>query len=189
MEKELEGLVELIKKKKPYALEKVMDLYINSVYGIAKSILIEAASEEDIEECVQDVFIDAWNNIDRFDAERGSFKTWLLILCKYKALNLKKALTRKNNVIDLEEIQLKDKEDIEEGYLFKEKKQEILKAISAFNDVDRELFLRRYFLDQSIDYICTCMKLSRQAADNRLWRGRKKLRELLNYKEGKSINE
>jgi RNA polymerase sigma-70 factor (ECF subfamily) len=170
-------------------IERLMDLYMSSVYGVAKSILINAGSEQDIEECVQDVFIDAWKNIDKFDESRGSMKTWLLILCKYKSLNLKKALLKKNNTIDFEEIQISSKEVIEENLFFEERKYEIIEAIQSFNPTDKEVFLRRYFMTQSIEYICNSMELSRQAVDNRLWRGKKRLREILGLTEGRSINE
>ncbi len=170
-------------------IERFMDLYMGSVYGVAKSILMNIGSEQDIEECVQDVFIEAWNNIDRFDESRGSMKTWLLILCKYRALNVKKSLMRKRKVVDFEEVQLSSKGDIEENLLFKERKDEIIQAVNSFNSIDKEVFLRRYFLEQSIEYICSHMELSRQAVDNRLWRGRKRLREILSFEEGRSINE
>jgi RNA polymerase sigma-70 factor, ECF subfamily len=170
-------------------VEKLMDLYMGSVYAVAKAILINIGTEQDIEECVQDVFIEAWNNIDRFDESRGSMKTWLLILCKYRALNIKKTLMKKNKIIDFEELQISSKEDIEENVLFKERKDEIIDAIKSFSPIDRELFLRRYFMEQSIESICSHMNLSRQAVDNRLWRGRKKLKQILNFQEGGSVNE
>lgn len=97
-----------------------MNLYIDSIYNVDKSILINIALEEDIEECVQDVFLDAWNNIEKFNPERGAFKTWLLILCKYKALNMRKSLINKTKIIELEEHLISSKENLEESYLIKE---------------------------------------------------------------------
>lgn len=170
-------------------IEILMNLYMSSVYGVAKSILIDTGSEQDIEDCVQDVFVEAWNNIDKYDKSRGSMKTWLLILCKYKALNIKKALIKKNRVVDFEELQIPSKENIEENLLFTERKDEIIEAIKSFNSIDKEVFLRRYFMSQSIEYICSNMNLSRQAVDNRLWRGKKRLWEILSLMEGRSINE
>lgn len=170
-------------------IERLMDLYMGSVYGVAKSILITTGSEQDIEECVQDVFVEAWNNIDKFDEGRGSMKTWLLILCKYKALNIKKSLIKKNKVVYFEELQIPSKENIEENLLYTERKDEIIEAIKSFNPVDKEVFLRRYFMSEPIEFICSNMKLSRQAVDNRLWRGKKRLRQILGLIEGRSINE
>jgi RNA polymerase sigma-70 factor, ECF subfamily len=189
MEVDIEKLIKLIKKRKQEALKKVMDLYMNSVYGLARAILSDLCSKEDIEECVQDVFISAWNEIDKYDENRGSFKTWLLILCKYKALAIRKEHVRRSKIINLEEIQCAAKENPEEDLLAKESREEVLKEINAFNPVDREIFLRRYLLNQDIDEICTILELSRQAVDNRLWRGRKRLKEILYSSERGAVHE
>ncbi len=189
MELEEEQLINLVKKRKPKALEKVMDLYMNSVCGLAKGILLSVGSEEDVEECVQDVFLDAWNNIEKFNPQRGRFKTWLLILCKSRALNKRKALINKGKIIQLDEKLTSSKENLEENYLAREGKENVIEEIKSFNDIDREVFIRRYILEQSIEEICSAMYLSRQAVDNRLWRGRKQLRESLASNERRSKNE
>lgn len=189
MESEIDKLIILIKKRKPYALEKVMDLYMDSVYNVAKSILYNIASDEDIEECVQDIFLESWNTIEKFNPERGTFKTWILMLCKYKALNLRKSLNKHDKIIELDETLVSSNENLENNYLAKESTEEIISAINKFHSIDREIFVRRYILEQSIEDICTLMNLSRQAVDNRLWRGRKYLKELLNAIEGSSLYE
>ncbi len=185
-------LVEQLKKKDPKALEQAMDLYMDSVYRLAAGILRNTGSTMDIEECVQDVFIDAWNLIDQYDPERGSFRTWLLILCKYKALNRRRSLADKARVVELKDFTEDSKpagsDDIEYLYLVKEQKAELLEVILSFGDVDRAIFLRRYLLDESIDDICRTMGLSRQAVDNRLWRGRRAIRELLGKARRRDIN-
>lgn len=183
----VDGLIRLIKKKKPKALEKVMDLYIGSVYGVARSILYNTASEADIEECVQDVFVDAWNNIGKYNPERGSLKTWILILCKYKALTLRKLLMNTGKVINIEDVQLSVKENVEDNYIAKESTEEIITVINSFGDTDKEVFISRYILGQSVDEVCSRMNLTRQAVDNRLWRGRKRIRDLFNPSEGRII--
>lgn len=135
----VDGLIRLMKKKKPQALEKVMDLYLGSVYGVARSILYKTASEADIEECVQDVFVDAWNNIEKYNSERGSLKTWLLILCKYKALTLRKLLMNVGKVINIENVQLPVIENLEDNYIAKENNEEIITVINSFGDTDKEV--------------------------------------------------
>jgi RNA polymerase sigma-70 factor (ECF subfamily) len=186
---EIEKLIKLIKKRNPKALETVMELYLSSAYGVAKSILGDICSKEDIEECIQDVFVDVWNKIDDFNENRGSFKTWVLIICKYKALNLRKALTKQDVPLDLDEVQCPSTENLEDSILSKESTQEVLNIINSFADTDRAIFIRRYFLHQGIDYICESMNLSRQSVDNRLWRGRKKLKKSLDLVEGGTIND
>ncbi len=179
MEPELELIIKQIKKRKPEALKKVIDLYISNVYHVAKSILFSIASEEDIEECVQDTFLDAWNNINKYDEHRGSFKTWLLILCKFKALNKKKMLLSKPEFIELKEELSSADVNPEEDYIIKEGTTEIIAAIHTLGPIDKEIFIRRYLFHQEISEICAIMKLSRQAIDNRLWRGRNQLKKIL----------
>lgn len=189
MELQIENLIKSIKKRDSKALERLMDLYMGSVYSVAKNILAEIASPEDIEECTNEVFIDVWNNIDKYDQSRGSFKTWILILCKYKALNIKKAAIIKNRVTVLEEVEMDSNESIEDNYISKERKEEILQVIKSLNKIDKEIFLRRYFWEQKVDEICIYMNMSRQAVDNRLWRGRKKIKEIMSLNERRGINE
>jgi RNA polymerase sigma-70 factor, ECF subfamily len=188
MQFEEEIFIKQIKKRNEEALKQVMDMFMNSVYGIAKSILIGIATEEDIEECVQDVFVDVWKDIHKYDNKRGSLKTWILILCKYKALNIRKKSVKEIKPIDLEEMQLATSDKLEEEYMTLETKKEMLDAINCLNNIDRDIFLRRYLLDQDIDAICSIMELTRQAVDNRLWRGRKRLRDIIGSMEGRDIN-
>jgi RNA polymerase sigma-70 factor (ECF subfamily) len=189
MEPDTDQLIYQIAKHKPEALEKVMDLYFSNVYYVAKSILYHVAAEEDIEECVQDSFLDAWNNINKYNPERGTFKTWLLILCKYRALNLRKTLLSKPEVIEFEEFQSIINENPESEYLWKEGSQEIISAINTLGPIDREIFIRRFILEQSINEISKIMKLSRKAIDNRLWRGRIQLKDTLSSLGGEKIDE
>jgi RNA polymerase sigma-70 factor, ECF subfamily len=190
LEHKVEQLVLLVKKRKHKAIEELMDLYIKSVYNVAKNILTNVGSEEDIEECVQDVFLDAWNNIENYDSGRGTFKTWLLIICKYKALNMRKSLANKGKIVELKEKIISLKETPEESFLSNEKVSEVIAAIKSFNNIDREVFLRRYILEQSVNDIIATMNLSRHAVDNRLWRGRKKLKKIIDINEkGRNIIE
>ncbi len=184
MEPEIVLMINEIKKRKSDALAKVMDLYMNSVYHLAKSILYVIASEEDIEECVQDTFLAVWEEIDKYNPDRGTFKTWILVLCKYKALTRKQLLQKNLVQTELDESQLSSEQSPEDAFLIREGTSQILNAMNNLNEVDREIFIRRYLLEQSFNEIKDIMKLSRQAIDNRLWRGRKYLKDVLKSKEG-----
>ncbi len=105
MDPDITQLIHQISKRKPEALAKIMDIYINNVYSLAKSILCHISTEEDIEECVQDTFLDAWIYIDRYNPDRGTFKTWLLILCKYRALNIRRARLNRPQEVELDDQQ------------------------------------------------------------------------------------
>lgn len=193
MEPDIGALIGQLKKKKEFALEQAMDIYIDPVYSLASTILRGYGQTVDIEECVQDVFIDAWNKISEYDPGRGKLKTWLLILCKYKALSYKRRLCRQNRVFKIEDLKRESQQieasNVEASFLAKEERQKIIEAIRSLPDLDRQIFLRVYILDESIEEVSKSLGLSRQAVDNRLWRGRKALRKYFKNTEGRDIIE
>ncbi len=193
MEPDIGALIGQLKKKKEFALEQAMDIYIDPVYSLASTILRGYGQTVDIEECVQDVFIDAWNKISEYDPGRGKLKTWLLILCKYKALSYKRRLSRQNRVFKIEDLKRESQQieasNVEASFLAKEERQKIIEAIRSLPDLDRQIFLRVYILDESIEEVSKSLGLSRQAVDNRLWRGRKALRKYFKNTEGRDIIE
>ncbi|MFY9506976.1 MAG: sigma-70 family RNA polymerase sigma factor [Caldicoprobacterales bacterium] len=193
MEPDIGALIGQLKKKKEFALEQAMDIYMDPVYSLASTILRGYGQTVDIEECVQDVFIDAWNKISEYDPGRGKLKTWLLILCKYKALSYKRRLSRQNRVFKIEDLKRESQQieasNVEASFLAKEERQKIIEAIRSLPDLDRQIFLRIYILDESIEEVSKSLGLSRQAVDNRLWRGRKALRKYFKNTEGRDIIE
>ncbi len=57
------------------ALAELYRRHAGAVFGLAKRLLNEAAKAEEI---VQEVFLRLWNEPDRFDADRGSLRSFLL---------------------------------------------------------------------------------------------------------------
>jgi RNA polymerase sigma-70 factor (ECF subfamily) len=57
-----------------------------------------------------------------------------------------------------------------------EERDQLMRALATLPPIDKELVYRRYFLYESVEQIAADLGLSRQAADNRLWRTRKALR-------------
>jgi RNA polymerase sigma-70 factor (ECF subfamily) len=173
-------LVSEIKKRNTNAFEFLVQEYTKPVYYLVFNILNTGGTKEDIEECVSDVFLEAWQKIGGFDNKRGSFKTWLLILAKHKALDYKRR-AEKYAPEPFEDDASIATIDVEKQAADRETQQIIIKTIHTFNDVDRQLFIRRYFLGEDISTLMSSMGLSRSAVDNRLMRGRNKIKEALSY--------
>lgn len=179
-------IVKMLLDKNALGLELVIDKYSSMVYALIHRIMGKEARREDIEECTSDVFVDVWNSIEEFDEMRGTFKTWVLIKAKFKALDYRRKINRRYMVetecdeVDIEAQRIhRDKNEVEEQLLRKEDYKRVLGALKELNETDREIFKRRYFLYEDIESIAEKYNLSRSAVDNRLWRGRKILREFL----------
>ncbi len=157
--------------------EYIIETYSKQVYYLAYNILHISCTKEDMEECAADVFAEAWLNINKFDPERASFKTWLFILTKYKALKYKRKIS-KEKTVNIDDLPIIDNENIEKKIIARQDQEKVIDVINQFNDVDKELFLRRYFYNEKICDLMKSFNLTRSAIDNRLLRGRKLIKEV-----------
>jgi RNA polymerase sigma-70 factor (ECF subfamily) len=85
---------------------------------------------------------------------------------------------------------LESKEQVESLIISKENKNEVIKLIKELNEIDREIFIRRYLVQEDIVDIANSLGMNRSAVDNRLSRGRKVLKKKLIFlRNGGCINE
>lgn len=85
------------------ALAVLFERHSSLVFRIARAILRD---DGEAEETVQQVFLDVFRAITQFNAERGSFKTWLLQFTYHRTLNRREHLqaNRSYNSADLDEL-------------------------------------------------------------------------------------
>lgn len=173
-------LISEIRKRNRNAFEILVKRYSKPIYYLAYNILNVCGTKEDMEECVSDVFLEIWQKIDQFDTRKGSFRTWILILAKYKALAYKRRLSALA-VDNIEDYQLEDSYDVEQQVIERETQEKLVETINTFSALDKELFVRRYYFGESIHNLMRSLELSRSAVDNRLFRSRKTIKEVLSH--------
>ena len=61
--------------------------YAAGLYRLAYSILLDAQDAEDV---LQEAFIYAFRNLDRYDPERGEFRTWLYTITVSRCRNMRR---------------------------------------------------------------------------------------------------
>lgn len=66
------------------ALDALYRAHAPAVLALARRMLRSEAEAEDL---LHDVFVEAWRNASRFDATRGSARTWLMVRCRARALD------------------------------------------------------------------------------------------------------
>ena len=67
-----------------HALDELYERYKTMAYSIAYRITNDATLAEDV---VQDAFLGAWRNAERYVAGKGSVKTWLLSIVHHRAID------------------------------------------------------------------------------------------------------
>jgi len=173
-------LISEIRKRNRNAFEILIRQYTRPIYYLTYNILNACGTKEDIEECVSDVFLEIWQKINQFDIRKGSFRTWILMLVKYKALAYKRKLSAPT-VDNIEDYQLEDAHGVEQQIIERETQEKLVETINTFNALDKELFIRRYYFGESIHNLMHSLGLSRSAVDNRLLRSRKTIKEVLSH--------
>jgi len=163
-------------------LEYVMDKYTNLLYTIVKKICVDAR-KEDIEEAVSDVFISVWKEIKTYDLNRASFKSWICMKAKFKALDLRRKISRK-----IKEVEFSDDisvGNVEDKVLQREEKEKLIEVIEKEPRINKDMFYQRYFYYRSIQDIAREYKMTQAAVSNRLYRMNNKIKnELSSYFEG-----
>jgi len=173
-----------LKKKNPKSMEFIVDMYGNLIYKIVYSVLYRDYGIGSVEECTNDVFMKIWENIECFDDTKGTFKTWIMAISKFKAIDYRRKLMKYSECTDIDDLNLSSSEDIEKDFILKERRDEILSIIDRMKEPDKYIFLKRYFFNEDITTIAGSLSLTKAAIENRLSRGRKVLREkLINFKE------
>jgi RNA polymerase sigma-70 factor (ECF subfamily) len=66
------------------ALGRLYDRYGSLAYSVALRVLGDPGKAEDV---VQDCFLKLWNSASRFDASRGSLRTWLITAVRNRSID------------------------------------------------------------------------------------------------------
>jgi RNA polymerase sigma-70 factor (ECF subfamily) len=147
-----DNLAAEMKNRNPLAFDYLFETYKRPVYSLTYRILNGICSPEDIEECVSDVFVEAWDTVDDYNAEKAEFRTWLFLLAKYKSLDYKRAQSKRRAEIPIDENTADDR-SVEDDCLANAGAEHVLRIIDAFGEPDRTIFHLRYFFYESIDRI------------------------------------
>lgn len=198
-----------LQSRDPEALETLISRYSREIFYFTRVVLDGIGVAQDAEECVYDLFMAVWQEIDSFDAERGTLRTWLTMRAKYIALDKRRQLCRRQmyNLQSADEnrqwatgdngggrktfgkgvydndsrITLPPHSEASMESLLEqsERREELRLALATLPELERYLIIQRYFKFASTEEIAAKTGLTRHAVDTRLWRARKSLRETL----------
>lgn len=173
-----------LKKQKEDALEYIIDAYMPLVKAISTKILLNS-KRSNIDECINDVFLTVWQNAHQFSGDTEDFKKWIAMITKYKAIDFyrqaEKQLAREQSDAPLDSKPSALQTD--SSVIQREEKNELLFAISQLEEIDRDIFMMKYYMELTNSEIADTLGLSKAAVDNRLYRGKKRLAANITLKE------
>ena len=148
------------------------------MWSVAGSVLRNVASDQDIEECVADVFVYLWRHPEKYDAGRGTLKAWLCVVARSRAVDRYRELSR-NRAVPLDDAVFIEQAGICDGIVAEESKRMLLAAVRALEQPEREILIRRYYYDQKPREIAVALDMPAKQVENQLYRTKRKLRAML----------
>jgi RNA polymerase sigma-70 factor (ECF subfamily) len=180
------ALVHAAKRGDVSAFEQLVKRYDRNVFRIAQHI---TQNREDAEDVVQDAFLKAYENLDRFQ-ENSKFYTWLVRIAVNESL-MKLRRRRSDRTVSLDE-DIETEEDTmprevadwspnpEQLYKQGELKDILRRTIQGLPASFRTVFVLRDVEGLSTEETAEALDLSIPAVKSRLLRARLQLRERLN---------
>ncbi len=166
-----------LKKRDDDAFDYLITAYSKLLWAVGARSGVH--NNMDLEEIISDVFLRFWQHPEKFNPEKGSLKTYLCIMTKSMTRN-KWQKVQKFKQEPLTEINEDAQQLISDELDEKEAWQELYNLILTFDEPTRQLLFWRIFCDLSPLEIAERTKLTSKESDNYLYRGRKKLRHLVN---------
>lgn len=178
-----EKLLTEIKARNEQTICWVIEKYSKLLWTVVDSVLKNVGTQQDVEECVADVFISLWQRPGQFDPSRGRLKSWLCIVARSKALDRYRQLIRRDTV-SVDDVMLIGRMGVQEYVIQEETKRELAAAIGELSPIEREILIRRYYYEQKPRDISVAMDMPVKQIDNHLYRSKQKLRTAVSKKGG-----
>lgn len=150
-------------------------------YGeiVYKYVFCLTGNEDTTEEIVQETFLVAVKDINKFRGE-CKISTWLCQISKYIWYKkLKKEKIKKEIPLDILQNTLSIEESIEENFWNKEKKIELFKKLQNFDEDTKNVMYLRIFGNFEYNEIAEIMNKTSNWARVVFFRGKQKLKEEL----------
>lgn len=180
-----QSIVDLYWKRSENAIAETDKKYGRYCFSIAYNVL---ANNEDAEESVNDTYMKTWNNLPpQRPAVLITFLGRITRNISISRWRARKAAKRGGGeiILALDELDecIANGQNVEEKYIQEETAGVFRRFLDTLPDTERDVFLRRYFLLDSVASIAEDFDFSQSKVKSMLYRTRLKLRSRLEMEE------
>jgi RNA polymerase sigma-70 factor (ECF subfamily) len=172
-----EELMPLVGRKDPEAFEVLYDRHGGAAYSLAYRIVGDRAAAEEV---TQEAFISVWRSGARFDATRGSVRSWLLSVVRNRAIDFLRSKAGKAPKLDFDDESALEQrpaaERTEEEALRRETATEVRGAIGNLPGEQAKVIELAYFGGFSHSEIARILSLPMGTVKGRMRLGLEKIR-------------
>jgi RNA polymerase sigma factor (sigma-70 family) len=171
-----EAIVALVARADQSALSELYDRFGRVAYGVAVRILRDEKLAED---AVQEGFLAAWRNADRFMPERAKASTWLLTLVHRRAVDLVRRENRRRAESLPDDADYAASDSAEDDAWLRFERERVQDALRKLPDQQREALELAYYGGFTQSELAERLGQPVGTIKSRMFTGLARLRELL----------
>ena len=159
------------------AFAALYDALGGSVFGMARRVIRDPARAEEV---TQEVFLQVWQTAARFDADRGSAKSWVLTLAHRRAVDAVRhdqAATNRENAYDWSPGV--DHDSVSETVTIRLEHEQVKRCLDGLTDLQRESITLAYYQGFTYAEVATMLDANPATVKTRMRDGLVRLRDCL----------
>jgi len=164
----------------PAGFARAYDEHAGPAFAAAQRVLGDHAAAEDV---VQDVFLTLWRDPSKFDATRGSLRTYVAMMSRSRALDRVRTRSAREAAVERLKVQeagaRRSSEGVDDAVLRRDGTRRALRAVGALPGVQREAVAMSFAGGLSAREIAGATRVPLGTAKSRLRLGLIKAREQL----------
>lgn len=175
-----EELIFLLRENPYSGMKALTKQYAGLVYAVVRSKLsLSIFSSAEVEDCVANTFSEFYLNLDKYNSQLGSLKSWLCVMAKNNAVDV----LRKEKIQSVS-IDLADFLDIEDDFSLELEveneavRREVLNEIKNLGEPDSIILIKKFYLNQSSQQIADALKMTVTNVNTRTHRAIQKLKKV-----------
>ena len=173
----LESLLTRVGRGDEDAFAMVYDRTSGAVFGLARRVVRDPARAEEV---AQEAFLQVWQTATRFDADRGSAKTWILTLAHRRAVD---AVRRDQSSSDREQrydwTGGPDFDSVQEEVGTRLEHEQVRRCLANLTELEREAVTLAYFGGYTYAEVSTLLSANPATVKTRMRDGLIRLRDCL----------
>lgn len=158
-------------------LASVVQRYSKLLWKVVSPILTSAASAQEVEECVADVFIYLWQHPEKYDPNKSKLASWLSIIAKSRAIDRYRRII-KTRELPMEEIVVESL-GYDEIAEIQEEQDKLRSCIDELGETEKELIIRRYYHEQKPAEIAAALNMPKKQVENKLYHAKQRLKQMM----------
>ncbi|OOB80479.1 MAG: RNA polymerase subunit sigma-70 [Epulopiscium sp. Nuni2H_MBin003] len=172
------NFIEQLQKRNEDALYYVIEQYGWVIQSVVKKQLYNLENYHD--DCINEILMKIWQYIDYFNADKGSFKTWVAGISKFNAIDYQRKYIKDLQQSSIDDVNI----DYAMTHIVSDNlSRSVDSLLEHLSAEDKQLFLKIYAEECKVKDVSSETGIKEEVIYNRLSRGKRKLRQLFGSKK------